>query len=219
MGASRGLVNYATVRLDAASGAMAAYLARLAGLPLSPLPASRSTGASRRTCCPFSSSVVSVSFLRGGYVCSRGARARARVQVLRSAAENATETRKARRREAQVRSTAAAAAVRSAYDRWEFPSRRRVVIGCARVTPIGRTILGTSAAEYEARRASFSRMCHRKKILVVTDRLRTVARTYAIAEWNVSFRISGASVKDCEIGTRDASRSIFSVRKETGGKN
>lgn len=70
---------------------MAAYLARLAGLPLSPLPAPRSSGASRRTCCPFSSSVVSVSFLRGG-TCTVAGRARAhafRRFGLRSAAENA----------------------------------------------------------------------------------------------------------------------------------
>jgi len=75
------------------------WLAWLVSLPLVPpylrrVP--RGSGARRRTCCPFSSSVVSVSFLRGGTWCSRGARARARVQVSRCCDRRKTRRKRAR---------------------------------------------------------------------------------------------------------------------------
>lgn len=103
-GAPQSPVNYATGRLDAASGAMAAYLAYLILPPLSlsllPSPLPRSSGASRRTCCPFSSSVVSVSSLRGTLSCAARPRAtspsRSGERFRWSRAENAAETRAAR---------------------------------------------------------------------------------------------------------------------------
>lgn len=165
------------------------------------------------------------------YVCSRGARARARVQVSRCCDRRKT------RRKTRARDTAC---VSGTYretgpsgcewcDRWRRPryigetflrfSRVGASSSAASTDPRSTgTILGTrwrsTTTEYEATRTSLSRMYRRDKHSPITDRVIALARrSFLIAKRDVC--LSNLDGENCEIGTRvasgDASLSVDAI--------